>query len=60
MPEAKEAAMPPTEDEIAALVAAATDAAEELMIAATYSRRPAVQERLDRLRAALAPFAARD
>ena len=52
--------MPPTEDEIAALVAAATDAAEELMIAATYSRRPAVQERLDRLRAALAPFAARD
>jgi len=47
--------MPPTANEIDALVAAATDAAEELMIAASYSRRPAVQARLERLRAALAP-----
>lgn len=52
--------MPPTEDEIRTLVAAATDAAEELMIAASYSRRPAVQERLERLRAALVPFTARE
>jgi len=50
----------PTQDEIDALVAAASDAAEELMIAASYSRRPAVQERLDRLRAALVPFTPRD
>lgn len=52
--------MPPTPAEIDALVAAATDAAEELMIAATYSRRPAVRERLERLRAALASFAPRE
>lgn len=50
----------PTDEEIHALVAAATEAAEELMIAAAYSRRPAVQERLVRLRAALVPFAARE
>ena len=49
----------PTQDEIAALVAAATEAAEELMIATAYSRRPAVRERLERLRAALVPFAPR-
>ena len=49
----------PTDEEIRALVDAATDAAEELMIAASYSRRPAVQQRLERLRAALAPFATR-
>jgi hypothetical protein len=52
----------PTQDEIAALVAAATEAAEAaeaLMIATAYSRRPAVRERLERLRAALVPFAPR-
>ena len=35
------------------LVEAATDAAEELYIAAQYSRRPAVRERWQRLVAAL-------
>lgn len=60
MPDAKEPAVPPTPAEIDALVAAATDAAEELMIAATYSRRPAVRERLELLRAALASFAPRE
>ena len=48
--------MPPTNDEINALVAASMDAVEELLIAAQYSRRPAVRQRLERLQAALAPF----
>jgi hypothetical protein len=50
--------MPPTEDEIRALVEAATDATEELYIASMYTRRPAVRQRFDALIHALVPFAA--
>lgn len=50
--------MTATQAEIDALVAAATDAAEELYIAVQYSRRPAVRERWERLTEALKPFAA--
>ena len=46
----------PTDDELQALVRAATDAAEELSIMAQVSRRPAVHERWQALLDALRPF----